>query len=54
MPKRRYDAPRGRVGRRFVQALAMELTGVQKCRWNAKRFIVLQTVNLQRAQHVTK
>ena len=53
MPARRYDVPSGRVGRRFVQALAAELTGIWQRRWNAERFIVFQTATLQRAQNVT-
>ena len=54
MPARRYDVPSGRVGRRFVQALAAELTGIWQRRWNAERFIVFQTVTLQHARHVPK
>ena len=51
---RHYDAPSGRIGHRFVQALAAELTGFRQRRWNVGRFIVFQTVTLQRAWHVTK
>ena len=54
IPARRYEAPIRRVGRRFIQALAAELTGFRQCRWNAERFIVFQTVNIQHTQHVTK
>ena len=53
MPARQYDAPSGTVGRRFVQALDAELTGVWQRHWNVERFIVFQTVTLQRARHVT-
>ena len=49
-----YDAPIGRVGRRFVHALAAELTGVRKRRWNAERFIVFQAETLQSARQVIK
>ena len=54
MLARRYDAPSRIVGRRFVQALAAELTRVWQRRWNAERFIVFQTVTLQHDHHVTK
>ena len=54
MSARWYDAPIGRVRCRFVQVLAAELTGVWQRFWNAERFIVFQTMILQRARHVTK
>ena len=47
MPLRRYDAPSGRVGRRFVGTLGVELKGVRDRLWNSERFIVFQTVILQ-------
>ena len=53
MPPHRYDAPSGKVGRRFVNILVRELRGMLDRRWNAERFIVFQTVTLQRARHVT-
>ena len=53
MPPRRYDAPSGKVGRQYVNALALELRGIRDRRWNSERFIVFQTVTLQRARHVT-
>ena len=53
IPVRHYDAPCGRVGRRFVHDLATELTGFQQCRWNSEKLIFFQTVILQRGQHVT-
>ena len=53
MPPLRYDAPSGKVGRRFVNVLAMELRVIRDRRWNSERFIVFQTVTLQRARHVT-
>ena len=46
--------PSGRVRCLFVHALDVELTGVQQRRWNAERFIVFQTVILQRVWHITK
>ena len=53
MPSRRYDAPSGRVGRRFVGTLGAELKGVRNRLWNLERFIVFQTVILQQSRHVT-
>ena len=53
MPSRRYDAPSGKVGRRFVGMIGAEMKGVRDRRWNSERFIVFQTVILQRARHVT-
>ena len=34
MLSRRYDAPSGKVGRRFVGTLGVEMQGVQDRRWN--------------------
>ena len=53
MPLSRYDAPSGKVGRRFVRTLGEEMKGVRDRRWKSERFIVFQTVILQRARHVT-
>ena len=53
MPPRRYNAPSGKVGRRYVNSLALELQGIRDRRCNSERFIVFQTVTLQRARHVT-
>ena len=53
MPSRRYDAPSGKFGRRFVEMLGAEMHGVRERRWNLERFIVFQTVILQQARHVT-
>ena len=53
MPSRRYDAPSGKVGRRFVGMFGAKMQGVRYRRWNLERFIVFQTVILQRARHVT-
>ena len=53
MPPRQYKATSGKVGRRFVNALVGELRGIRDRRWNLERFIVFQTVTLQRARHVT-
>ena len=40
------------MGRRSVNALMGELQGVRDRRWNLERFIIFQTVTLQRALHV--
>ena len=59
MPMHRYDALSRRVGRRFVHMLTAERTGVrqrqqrQQRRCNAERFIVFQTVILQRSRNMT-
>ena len=53
MPLRRYDAPSGKVGRRFVGSMREEMKGVLDRRWNSERFIVFETMILQRARHVT-
>ena len=36
-----------------MNALVGELQGICDRRWNSERFIVFQTVTLQRARHVT-
>ena len=54
MPSRHYKAPCSKVGRRCVNALVKELRGVRDRGWNSERFIVFQTVTLQRACHVTE
>ena len=53
MPSRRYDAPSGKFGRWFIGMLGADMQGVRDRRWNSKRFIVFQTLILQRARHVT-
>ena len=53
MPLRHYDAPSGKVGRRFVGTLGKEMKRVRDRQWNSERFIVFQTVILQQARHVT-
>ena len=53
IPSQRYDAPIRKVGRHFLVALVGELRGVRDRQWNSERFIVFQTVILQRARHVT-
>ena len=53
MTLRRYDAPSGKVGRCFVEALMGDMQGVWDRQWNLERFIVFQTVILQQDRHVT-
>ena len=53
MRSRSYNEPCGKVGRQFVGMLGAEMQGVWDRRWNLERFIVFQTVILQRARHVT-
>ena len=52
MPTQLYDAPSGKVGKRFVGILSVELDGVCARRWNAERVIVFQSVILKCAQGV--
>ena len=53
VPSKRYDAPNGRVGRRFAGMRWDKLRGVRERLWNLEPFIVFQTVILQQARHVT-
>ena len=50
---RQYDEPVGKVRRRFIHALAVELEGLWENLCNYKRFIVFHMVILQRDHHVT-
>ena len=50
IPSRRYDAPSGKVGCRFVGMIGAKLQGVRYRRWNSERFIVFHTVILQRSK----
>ena len=52
MLTQRYDAPSGKVWKRFVGILSVELDGVCARKWNAERAIVFQSVILQCAQGV--
>ena len=52
MMTQRYDIPSGKVGKRFVGILYVELDGVCARNWNAERVIVFQSIILQRAQGV--
>jgi hypothetical protein len=48
-----YDAPKGAVGKRFVEELAVIIQGIISRKWNAERFIIFQMVILQRARGVS-
>ena len=52
MPTQRYDAPSGKVGKRFVGILSVELDRIRARKWNDDRVIFFQSVILQRAQGV--
>ena len=54
LPPQRYNVPNGAVGRLFVKELASELGGVTARRWNGERFIIFQSVILQRSGEVKK
>ena len=49
MPSRRYDAPSGKFGKRFVVTLGGDLRGMRDIQWDSERFIVFQMVILKRA-----
>ena len=51
MPFCRYNVPGGKIGRNFVRTLNEKLHAVCDRRWNSERFIVFQTVILQRSRH---
>jgi hypothetical protein len=52
LPTQRYAAPKGAVGKRFVTLLATELAGIVQRKWNSERFLVFQSVILQKAKGV--
>ena len=45
MTNQRYDAPCGKVGKRFVVILSVELDRVRDRRWNAERAIVFNPLS---------
>ena len=49
----RYDAPSGRVVKKFFSILVVELGGIQARKWNSDWVIVFQSVILQHVQLVT-
>ena len=53
-PSQTYDAPKGPVGRRYVEMLADMLLGIKARKLNAEKFIVFQIVVLQRSREVKK
>ena len=52
MLTQRYDTPSGKVRKRFLEILSVELDGVCARKWNAERVIVFQSVMLQHSQGV--
>ena len=52
MMNQRYDTPSGKVGKRLVGILSVELDRVRARKWNTERVIVFQSVIVQRAQGV--
>ena len=52
IPTQRYDAPSGKVGKRFVLILSVELDRVHGRKWNTDRVVIFQSVILQRAQGI--
>ena len=49
LPTRRFNAPKGRVGKRYISILSNELAGIKKRKWNSERFLIFQAVILQKA-----
>ena len=47
-----YDVPSGKIGKRFVGILSIELDGVRARKWNTERMIIFQSLVLQRAQGI--
>ena len=52
MPTQLYDAPSGKVRKRFVVILSVELDGVHSRKWNAEKVIVSHSVILKCAEGV--
>ena len=52
MPTQLYDAPSGKIEKRFKGILSILLDGVQSRNWNSERVIVFHSVILQHAQGV--
>ena len=52
MPTQCYDTPSGKVGKRFMGILSVELDDVRDRKLNAERVIIFQSVILQHAQGV--
>ncbi|KAI2506075.1 hypothetical protein MHU86_8396 [Fragilaria crotonensis] len=50
----RYQAPAGRVGRRFIAILTSEFRGVRERRWNSERPLVFVATVLQTTQGVRR
>ena len=52
IPTQHCDAPSGKVRKRFVGIMSVELYRVGDKNWNAERVIIFQSVNLHQAQGV--
>jgi hypothetical protein len=50
----RYDAPKGRTGKRFISMLASEFQGVVERKWNSERPIVFAADILQKQAGVSR
>jgi hypothetical protein len=49
-----YDAPKGKVGRRFIATLAREFQGIRSRSWNSERPLVFVSVILQKTPGVRR
>ena len=54
MPTQPYDVSSGKVEKRFVGIMSVEVDGVCDRKWNAEGVIIFQSVILQRAQGVIR
>ena len=52
MPTQLYGGSYGKVGRKFVSTLSVELNVIQSGKWNSEQVIVFHLVILQRTQAV--
>ena len=49
-----YDAPKGTVGRRFVEVLSQEIQGMMDRKWNSERMLVFTAVILQQQADIRR
>ena len=52
-PTQLYNAPSGKVDKRFVANISVEIDGIRAWKWNSNRVIVFQSVILQHDQAVS-
>eukprot|EP00957_Ditylum_brightwellii_P093754 7138249-Ditylum_brightwellii.AAC.1 len=50
MPGKRYDVPKGPVGRRFIEVYTQLVDGCVERKWNSKKFLVFPMVVLQQVK----